>query len=618
MNSTRLVLAAVLALLLSAHTASAATWQAPKTVSAVNTSNTSPAVAVNARGDAAVLWTRKSDTSVQTATRAAGGSWSAAALAGSPADGTPRIGIDDAGHGYAVWAVDISSNNHPVLASVSGPGGWSQPVDISAPAFGGFDPALAVNGRGDAVAAWVGFDGTGSTIVGAVKPANGAWSAPRLVSPGPTSDAAHPEVAIDDHGNAVVVWTRFGRVERAFYSNAAWSSPAWVSAANRKASYPKIAIDEHGHFTAVWESTSGYGYTVVSRAGGWLDSDFGAPAEIGFAGKSTDPSIFVSPSGAAVLAWVRDNGGHHVIEATQRSGAPGASWASAKVLSNPLSNSGSPRAADGLVAWDQATVAGNHLVYASDFRAGAWSYQHLVGGPGSGAAHPQVASDSAGDGVLAFARGTAIQTVDHDAAPVLSGVQAPASGAVGQKLSFAAAAGDLWSPVAIAWNFGDGKKAAGSPATHAYAAPGDYTVTVTARDAVGNVSSSKRVVQVPVPAKPPAKPPKPGEPPTGTQPSPPSFAGLRLKRQTAVVRKRVARVKAKCPVATTGACAGTLRLLSGRKVIGRARFKIAAGKTARIRVKVKRVVRVGRASARTHDGLGATRTTSAKLKFRRG
>jgi hypothetical protein len=211
-----------------------------------------------------------------------------------------------------------------------------------------------------------------------------------------------------------------------------------------------------------------------------------------------------------------------------------------------------------------------------------------------------------------FSRGTAIQAADYDAAPALFGVKAPASGVAGKPLSFSAVGADLWSPVTLGWDFGDGKKAGGSAAGHAYAAAGNYTVTVTARDAVGNVTSAKKVVHVS------AAPPKPGEPPTGSEPQQHAFAGLLLKRQTAVVRKRVARVKATCPVATNGACAGTLRLFAGRKIIGRARFAIAPGKTARIRVKVKRVVRAGRASARTHDGLGATRTTSAKLKLRRG
>jgi hypothetical protein len=172
--------------------------------------------------------------------------------------------------------------------------------------------------------------------------------------------------------------------------------------------------------------------------------------------------------------------------------------------------------------------------------------------------------------------------------------------------------------VTISWDFGDGASATGSPATHAYAAAGDYNVTVTATDGAGNSVHEIHAAHVPAPAA-PAPAPAPGSPATipsgGAQHV---FGGLVLKRQTIVVRKRVARVKASCPAATTGGCAGTLRLLSGQKVIGRARFSVAAGGSARIGVKLTRLVAKSRASARAHDGLGATRTTTAKLKLRRG
>jgi hypothetical protein len=425
----------------------------------------------------------------------------------------------------------------------------------------------------------------------------------------------HVDAAIDPQGNAIVAWSSDGVAAASVRpAGGGWSDEKPLSSPKEKASSPHVALDSHGKATIVWESTSkAYGYQVIDGVEGSISGGFGKAHEIAFAGKSTAPSLYVAPGGAAVLAWVRDNGGHSVIEAASR--VPGAAWGAGTVVSNPLKNSSSPRAADGLVVWDEPTIGGNHLLYASDSRAGAWSHQHLVGGPGSGATQPQLGSDSGGDAVAVFTRGTAIQAADYDAAPALFGVKAPASGAAGKPLSFSAVGADLWSPVTLGWDFGDGKKAGGSAAGHAYAAAGNYTVTVTARDAVGNVTSAKKVVHV---SAAPPKPPKPGEPPTGSEPQQHAFAGLLLKRQTAVVRKRVARVKATCPVATNGACAGTLRLFAGRKIIGRARFAIAPGKTARIRVKVKRVVRAGRASARTHDGLGATRTTSAKLKLRRG
>ena len=60
----------------------------------------------------------------------------------------------------------------------------------------------------------------------------------------------------------------------------------------------------------------------------------------------------------------------------------------------------------------------------------------------------------------------------------------------------AAAATDRWSPVNVRWSFGDGATASGAAVTHAFGGPGSFTVGVTARDAVGNASSTTRNVLV--------------------------------------------------------------------------------------------------------------------------
>jgi hypothetical protein len=222
-----------------------------------------------------------------------------------------------------------------------------------------------------------------------------------------------------------------------------------------------------------------------------------------------------------------------------------------------------------------------------------------------------VAFDGGGDAVAAFARGSSVQAADYNAAPALSGVQVPAAGVVGEALGFGASGADLWSPVAIAWDFGDGGKATGGQAGHSYAAAGDYVVTVTATDSAGNSSSEQRTIHV---AAGGGGSDIPTDPPTGGSAA---FRGLKIQRQTVKVRHGSARIKASCPVRTVRACTGTLRLVARHKVVGHARFKVAAGKRVRIRVRVTSVETV-RATARAHDGAGAKRTTSARLKLRRG
>jgi hypothetical protein len=144
--------------------------------------------------------------------------------------------------------------------------------------------------------------------------------------------------------------------------------------------------------------------------------------------------------------------------------------------------------------------------------------------------------------------------------------------------------------------------------SHAFAAAGDYTVKVTARDGAGNEVSESHVVHVSAPVASPAPAP---------QPQPHGFSGLVLKRQQIAVKHGVGQVRAACLADTVGGCKGTLRLLSGKKVVAHARFNVKPGRTARIRIRLRRAPRSLRANATAHDGLGATKITSAKLKLRR-
>jgi PKD repeat protein len=58
----------------------------------------------------------------------------------------------------------------------------------------------------------------------------------------------------------------------------------------------------------------------------------------------------------------------------------------------------------------------------------------------------------------------------------------PEAGTVGAAIHFAGAATDLYGGDRFTWSFGDGTEAVGAAAEHAYGAPGDYEVTMTARD----------------------------------------------------------------------------------------------------------------------------------------
>lgn len=108
-------------------------------------------------------------------------------------------------------------------------------------------------------------------------------------------------------------------------------------------------------------------------------------------------------------------------------------------------------------------------------------------------------SDGQGNGVVAgvstVAGETSIVHIPFDGAPpVLTDLAIPASGQTGTPLDFPATAFDVWGPVTLSWTYGDGATGTGGP--HAYANAGQFPVTVTATDAVGNTSTKSGAVTI--------------------------------------------------------------------------------------------------------------------------
>jgi hypothetical protein len=77
----------------------------------------------------------------------------------------------------------------------------------------------------------------------------------------------------------------------------------------------------------------------------------------------------------------------------------------------------------------------------------------------------------------------------------------------GQPVSFTSSAADPYGAYEPSWNFGDGGTATGPSPSHTYATAGEYTVTMTPRDALTGSTASAIVTTVTV-----APPPAPAEP----------------------------------------------------------------------------------------------------------
>ena len=84
---------------------------------------------------------------------------------------------------------------------------WLAPQDLSAAGQGAYDPQVAFDGQGNAIAVWSRFDGTNFIVQAAARAAGGSFGAPQDLSAA-GQKAGFPEVAVDGRGNAIAVWSR--------------------------------------------------------------------------------------------------------------------------------------------------------------------------------------------------------------------------------------------------------------------------------------------------------------------------------------------------------------------------------------------------------------------------
>jgi PKD domain len=80
--------------------------------------------------------------------------------------------------------------------------------------------------------------------------------------------------------------------------------------------------------------------------------------------------------------------------------------------------------------------------------------------------------------------------------PTIGSLTVPATAQTGVAATMSAVAADSQSPVSVHWDFGDGSGAAGSTVRHTYGAQGRFTVTISARDDAGNVTTQARSIEV--------------------------------------------------------------------------------------------------------------------------
>ncbi len=323
----------------------------------------------------------------------------------------PQVAVDPQGDAVAVWR-RFDGSKHIIQSATRPVGGsWSAAADLSAPGENASEPQVAVDPQGVAVAVWRRSDGTNYIVQSATRPAGGSWSPVTELSKA-GEDAEHPQVAVDPQGDAVAVWSRSNGTNSIVQSatrpaGGGWSEATDLSASEQNAEYPQVAVDSQGDAVAIWLRYDG-GHNIVQTATRPAGGSWSPVTELSKAGEDAEhPQVAVDPQGDAVAVWSRSNGTNSIVQSATR--PAGGSWPAAADLSAPGYDAYLPQVAvdpqgNAVAVWEREDGSNWIIQSATRPADGSWSAATDLSKPGQNALAPQVAVDPQGNAVAVWER----------------------------------------------------------------------------------------------------------------------------------------------------------------------------------------------------------------------
>src|SRR5438477_9692195 len=115
--------------------------------------------------------------------------------------------MDSYGNAVTVW-MQYDGVRYNIWANRYTAGsGWGTATLIETDDAGSaFDPQVAINANGDAVAVWQQYDGVRYNAWANRYTAGSGWGAATLIETDNGSVATRPHIAMDGNGNAIAVW----------------------------------------------------------------------------------------------------------------------------------------------------------------------------------------------------------------------------------------------------------------------------------------------------------------------------------------------------------------------------------------------------------------------------
>jgi hypothetical protein len=175
--------------------------------------------------------------------------------------------MDDNDNAIITWQ-QPNSSKYQIYISEYRSGSWTHPADaddnISPDAEDGRYPHPAMDNNGNAIITWRQTDGTNNRMAKS-EYRSGSWTHPvdenDVFNPDEYT-SGYPRVAMDDNGNAMITWYQsdgaYYQIYKSEYRSGAWTHPTGltdhVSPDGQDAESPRVAMDDNGNAIIVWHS----------------------------------------------------------------------------------------------------------------------------------------------------------------------------------------------------------------------------------------------------------------------------------------------------------------------------------------------------------------------------
>ena len=320
-----------------------------------------------------------------------------------------------------------SNASNPLLTVVRA---WHHPAslvdNISPNGQNAALPQVAMDNKGNIIIVWCQSDGAKYQIYKS-EYRNDIWTHPASLADNISpegQDVAYPRVAMDNKGNAIIVWYQSDgtnyQIFKSEYRNGAWTHPTSladnISPDGQNAAYPQVAMDNNGNAIIVWYQSDGSRCQIFKseyRNGGWTHPTSSADNISPDGQNAAYPQVAMDSNGNAIIVWYQYDGSKYQIFKSEYRGG---TWHHPSIISDNISPDGQDAAlpqvamdssGNAIIVWYQYDGA-NYQIFKSEYRGGAWyhpsSISDNISPDGQDAALPQVAMDNNGNAIIVWSQ----------------------------------------------------------------------------------------------------------------------------------------------------------------------------------------------------------------------